>query len=147
MGRSLFSKKRAKRRPKIEIIPMVDVMFLLLVFYILSTIAMTIERGMPVSLPTAASGESTSVEEITVTVNREGAVFVNHDPVELKALGQALEEKAKSMSGGIAHLREGYVVLNIDMDVPHRKVVGVMDQLRGVGVSNFAIATDSGTDS
>ncbi len=147
MGRSLFSNKRAKRKPKIEIIPMVDVMFLLLVFYILSTIAMTIERGIPVSLPEASSSESTSVEEVTITVNEKGEIFLNHDKVALEDLGQALQTKAESMSGGIKHLQEGYVVLNIDMDVPHRQVVGVMNQLRGVGVGNFSIATDSGADS
>lgn len=147
MGRSLFSSKRAKRKPKIEIIPMVDVMFLLLVFYILSTIAMTIERGIPVSLPEASSSESTSVEEVTITVNEKGEVFLNHDKVELEELGEALEGVAKDMSGGMKHLQEGYVVLNIDMDVPHRQVVAVMNQLRGVGVGNFSIATDSESDS
>lgn len=146
MGRDLFSKKRAKRKPKIEIIPMVDVMFLLLVFYILSTIAMTVERGIPVSLPAASSGESTSVEEVTITINSKGQVYLNHDKVKLEDLGSAIQEKAKTMSGGMKHLQEGYVVLNIDLDVAHRQVVGTMNQLREVGIANFSIATDSGSE-
>ena len=144
MGRSLFGSAKPKRKPRIEIIPMVDVMFLLLVFYILSTIAMTTERGIPVSLPSAASGESTRVEETTVTINARGEVYLNRDRIELSDLGSALEAKAQSMPGGLEHLREGYVVLNVDMSVPHRSVVSAMDQLRELGISNFSIATDEG---
>ncbi len=144
MKKSLFSNPKPKRRPRIEIIPMVDVMFLLLVFYILSTIAMTTERGIPVSLPSAASGESTRVEETTVTINAQGEVFLNRDRIELSELGQALQAKAETMPGGLEHLREGYIVLNVDMSVPHRSVVSAMDQLRELGISNFSIATDEG---
>lgn len=144
MGRSLFGKSKPKRKPRIEIIPMVDVMFLLLVFYILSTLAMTTERGIPVSLPEAASGESTRVEETTVSINSRGEVYLNQDRIELADLRSALEAKATAMPGGLQHLRDGYVVLNIDMDVPHRSVVSAMDQLRELGISNFSIATDEG---
>lgn len=144
MGKSLFGGSKAKRKPRIEIIPMVDVMFLLLVFYILSTIAMTTERGIPVSLPDAASGESTRVEETTVSINARGEVFLNRDRIELDDLGEALQALAEKEPGGLEHLREGYVVLNIDMSVPHRSVVNAMDQLRQLGISNFSIATDEG---
>ena len=142
MGRSLFGLRKARRKPRIEIIPMVDVMFLLLVFYILSTIAMTTTRGIPVSLPSAASGESTQVEETTISVNEKGEVYLNHDRVELDHLGAALESQAATLPGGLQHLRESYVVLNIDMAVQHRSFVSVVDQLRQLGITNFSIATD-----
>lgn len=142
MSRSLFGKKRTKRKPRIEIIPMVDVMFLLLVFYILASIGLTIERGIPVSLPDAVSGESSVVEETKITITKDGNVFLNHDKVSLDTLGEAVKAKADEMPGGLKHLQEGFVVLNIDMDVPHRQVVKAMDQLREVGVSNFSIATE-----
>ncbi len=143
-GKSLFGTPKARRKPRIEIIPMVDVMFLLLVFYILSTIALTTERGIPVSLPDAASGEQTRVEETTVSINAQGEVFLNRQKVELADLGASLETLAKGMPGGLEHLREGYIVLNIDMSVPHRTVVRAMDQLRELGITNFSIATDEG---
>lgn len=142
MARSLFSTRKARRTPKIEIIPMVDVMFLLLVFYILGSIGLTIERGIPVTLPRADSGESSVVEETKITVTASGDVFLNHDKVELENLGQAVEKLASESSGGLKHLQDGYVVLNIDMEVPHKKVVLVMDQLREIGISNFSIATE-----
>lgn len=140
--RSLFGGDKGKRKPKIEIIPMVDVMFLLLVFYILSTIALTVGFGIPVALPEASSGETALVEETVVTITAGGEVYLNKEQVQLSGLGQALLLKAGEMDGGIEALREGYVVLNVDMDVPHRSVVQAMNQLREVGISNFSIATE-----
>lgn len=121
---------------------MVDVILLLLVFYILASIGLTVERGIPVALPDAVSGESSTVEETTITINKDGEVFLNHDPITLAKLGEAVAAKAADEPGGLTRLQEGYVVLNIDLSVPHGKVVEAMDQLRGIGVSNFSIATE-----
>lgn len=121
---------------------MVDVMFLLLVFYILASIGLTVERGIPVSLPDAVSSEAAVVEETKITITSKGKVFLNHDETTLEELGAAITQKSEKMPGGLKHLQEGYVVLNVDMDVPHRQVVKAMDQLRAVGISNFSIATE-----
>lgn len=141
MKRRLFAKKE-RRKPRIEIIPMVDVMFLLLVFYILASIGLTIERGIPVSLPEAVSAEATVVEETKVTITKAGEVFLNHDKIALDDLGMAVTAYAEKIPGGLKHLQEGYIVLNVDMDVTQRKVVKAMDQLRSIGISNFSIATE-----
>jgi biopolymer transport protein ExbD len=146
VGRSLFVSRKKKRTPRIEIIPMVDVMFLLLVFYILSTIAMTTERGIPVSLPAAASGQTVAAEEIVVSINAQGEVYLNQKRVELPELGAAMRALAEELPGGLAHLRQGYVVLNVDMAVPHRSVVSAMDQLNLLGITNFSIATEEGAE-
>ena len=142
MKKGLFGNKRAKRKPRIEIIPMVDVMFLLLVFYILASIGLTIERGIPVSLPNAESGEASVVEETKVTITKGGEVFLNHERVTLEGLGEAVTAEADKLPGGLKHLQDGYIVLNVDMDVPHRQMVKAMDELRSVGISNFSIATE-----
>ena len=145
MRRSLLGSRRAKRKPRLEIIPMIDVMFLLLVFYILSSIGLTVERGIPVSLPNAVSGEATAVEETMVTIKPDGKVFLNHDEVAIDELGAAVKTLAKDLPGGLKHLQDGYVVINADMDTSHRVVVKVMDQLRRVSVTNFSIATEDET--
>ncbi len=143
---SLFGERRRRRAPKIEIIPMVDVMFLLLVFYILSTIALTTQEGIPVQLPTAASTERNPVEEIVVTIDQEGEFYLNKEKVEPDRLGAALQELAITQPGGMEHLRKGNIVINADMSVKHRQVVQAMDQLRSVGIQNFAIATEVTTE-
>lgn len=144
MRRSLFGKKREKRKPKIEIIPMVDVMFLLLVFYILASIGLTVERGIPVSLPEAETSEAAVVEETQVTITGKGEVFLNHDKIKIDEIADAVKAKAGEEPGGLEHLQKGYVVLNIDLNVKQREVVKAMDQLRSIGITNFSIATEVG---
>ena len=61
----------AKKKPRIEIIPMIDTMFFLLVFFMIATLAMTIQHGMPVSLPTAESSTDKIVEHVSLTLTRE----------------------------------------------------------------------------
>lgn len=135
-------KRKERRAPKIEIIPMVDVMFLLLVFYILSTIALTTQHGIPVALPGAATTELVPTEEVIVTIDKEGKFFLNKEPVEPDNLGEAVEALAKERPHGLEHLKEGNIVLNADMNVQHKQVVKAMAELRSIGVSNFAIATE-----
>ena len=140
----LFPGRRRKRTPRIEIIPMVDVMFLLLVFYILSSLALTAQRGIPVQLPQAGSGQpgSAASQEVVVTITPEGEFYLNKERVESTKLGESLLALAATRPGGMDAIRKGSLVLNADLSVQHRLVVSAMDQLRAVGVENFGIATD-----
>ncbi|MGE0489167.1 MAG: ExbD/TolR family protein [Vulcanimicrobiota bacterium] len=139
----LFPERRKRLAPRIEIIPMVDVMFLLLVFYILSTIALTTQAGIPVQLPEAANTAQNPVEEVVVTIDKEGQFFVNKDKVKPEELAGAVEQLASTREGGLEHLKEGNIVLNADLSVQHRLVIQAMDQLRSLGITNFAIATEA----
>jgi biopolymer transport protein ExbD len=135
----LFPTRQKKRMPRIEIIPMVDVMFLLLVFYILSSLAMHHHRGIPVNLPSAASAESAAPNlEIILTVKPTGEYFLNEKAVSLAELEAALSE----LPGGLAAARRTNVVLNADLSAQHRYVVEALDQLRKLGINDFVIATE-----
>lgn len=136
----LFPARPKKRAPRIEIIPMVDVMFLLLVFYVLSSLALHHHQGIPVNLPGAVSSESNSPgQEIVLTVRPGGEYFLNQKPVQLGDLEAALE----ALPGGLAQVRRTSVVLNADLSAQHRHVVEALDQLRKLGVNDFVIATEA----
>ena len=62
---------------RIEIIPMIDVIFFLLVFFMVSTLSMTINRGLPVNLPTAATSQKDLRENFNLTLTQEGQMFLN----------------------------------------------------------------------
>ena len=140
----LFPQRKRKRSPRIEIIPMVDVMFLLLVFYILSSLALTAQRGIPVQLPQAGSGQpgSAAAQELVVTITPAGEFFLNKEKVDPEKLGEAVTALAGTLPGGLEAVRKGSLTLNADLSVQHRLVVSAMDQLRAVGIENFGIATD-----
>jgi biopolymer transport protein ExbD len=121
------------RKARIEIIPMIDVVFFLLVFFMMASLAVTLYEGLPVSLPHAASSARMKAETASITVNREGQVFLNREPVTLSALGERLRPM-------LAKNRELAVVINADRDVAHARVVDTLDALRQTGAHRVAIA-------
>ena len=124
---------RAPKKARIEIIPMIDVVFFLLVFFMMASLAMTIYRGLPVSLPEAASGQRAAAETANITVARDGQTYLNREPVPVSALSEKLRPL-------LAANRDLAVVINADREVAHAHVVDVLDGLRGSGVTRIAIA-------
>lgn len=118
----------------INIVPMIDVIFAILTFFIMSTLFLTRSQGLPVNLPRATTAQVQRSSTITVTLNREGAVALNRQPVDLNGL-----------ETGVAALipanQEKIVVLNADDQVNHGQVIAVMDRLRRVPGARLAIAT------
>ena len=84
---AMVLRSRAPRRARIEIIPMIDVVFFLLVFFMMASLAMTIYQGLPVNLPEAASGQRNAAETASITLSRDGGSFLNSEPVTVATLG------------------------------------------------------------
>jgi len=120
-------------KARIEIIPMIDVIFFLLVFFMVSTLSMTINRGLPVNLPTAATSQKDVKENLNLTLTQEGQMFLNKEPITL----QDLANQVRAALQGVPELM---VIMNADGDVRHHAVVEVMDELRLAGVTRLAIA-------
>src|SRR3712207_7821602 len=74
-------------KARIEIIPMIDVIFFLLVFFMVSTLSMTINRGLPVNLPTAGTSQKDLREHLNLTLTQDGDIFLNKEPIILYDLG------------------------------------------------------------
>lgn len=135
----LFPARKKKRTPRIEIIPMVDVMFLLLVFYILSSLALKHPMGIPVNLPAADTSETAATHQpIVLTVKPDGRYFLNKDVVKLEELESAIA----ALPGGLEAARKTNIVLNADLSSQHRYVMAALDELRKLGLNDFLIATE-----
>jgi biopolymer transport protein ExbD len=133
-----FKRRRELKRTKIEIIPMIDTMFFLLVFFMLSSLALTRLNGLPVNLPRASTAPKQAAADLTVTIDKDQHVFVNKEPVTLEELGAKLLAKA---GGPNVDLTTAQVIINADTSVPHGLVVKCIDEARAVGITRFAIAT------
>ena len=129
--------RRVPEKARIEIIPMIDVIFFLLVFFMVSTLSMTVSRGLPVNLPTAATSQKEMRENVHLTVTQDGKMFLNKQPITLRDMGQ----RVKAVLASDPQLT---VVINADGKVLHSTVVDVLDELRLAGVSGLAIAVKSG---
>ena len=128
--------RQQMEKARIEIIPMIDVIFFLLVFFMVSTLSMTINRGLPVNLPTAASSQKDLRENLNLTLTQDGTIFLNKEPITLQDLGPRVKT-------ALAAEPELMVILNADGDVRHQAVVEAMDELRLAGVARLAIAVKS----
>jgi biopolymer transport protein ExbD len=120
--------------PQINIVPMIDVIFAILTFFIVSTLSLTRSEGLPVNLPQAATSETQRQSQINVSITSEGQIALNRQPIELNNL----EGAVRQLMGPAA---ESLVVVNADERVPHGRVVAVMDRLRQVQGVKLAIAT------
>ena len=129
--------RKASEKARIEIIPMIDVIFFLLVFFMISTLSMTINRGLPVNLPTAATSQKDVRDNVSLTVLQDGKIFLNKEPVTLQDMGP----RVKAALAADPRLA---VVINADGQVLHSTVVDILDELRQAGVSGLAIAVKSG---
>jgi len=129
--------RKALEKARIEIIPMIDVIFFLLVFFMVSTLSMTINRGLPVNLPTAATAQKERRDNVSLTVLQDGKMFLNKEPITLQNMGQRVK-------AALASNPQLAVVINADGQVLHSTVVDILDELRQAGVSGLAIAVKSG---
>jgi biopolymer transport protein ExbD len=125
--------RREPEKARIEVIPMIDIIFFLLVFFMISTLSMTINRGLPVSLPKAASSQRDLRESFNITVTREGDIFLNKEPITLQEIGQRVQD-------GLMQDPELLAVINADDHAIHGAVVEIMDKVRLAGVTRLAIA-------
>src|ERR1700749_1276735 len=83
-------RQKQLRRARIEIIPMIDVIFFLLVFFMVESLAMTKINSLPVVLPKTASSPESIKQNVILTIKKEGVIYLNKTPVELENLGQLL---------------------------------------------------------
>jgi biopolymer transport protein ExbD len=133
-----FKRRRELKRTKIEIIPMIDTIFFLLVFFMLSSLALAKLNGLPVNLPKAATAEKQNHNDLTITIDKSRQIYVNKAPVGPDDVGRTLIADA----GTNTDLSNESVVINSDESVPEGLVVGCIDACREVGINNFSIATN-----
>ncbi|HBO83796.1 MAG: hypothetical protein A2073_02825 [Deltaproteobacteria bacterium GWC2_42_11] len=129
---------KTKKKARIEIIPMIDTMFFLLVFFMIATLSMTVMKGMPVNLPKASAVKKDIQENVNVTIAKDGKVYLNKKEVSIHELRGALVAEASKDP-------ETLVIINADEEVMHGRVVEVMDEIKLSGVTKLAIATKEKT--
>jgi biopolymer transport protein ExbD len=128
----------AKKKPRIEIIPMIDTMFFLLVFFMIATLSMTMQHGMPVNLPEASSTTDKVTEPISLTITENEDLYYNKELI-------SIDELQIRLLGLIQRNEDPTIVINADEHVEHGLVIKVMDTVRLSGIHNMAIATKPAT--
>ncbi|NQU09338.1 biopolymer transporter ExbD [bacterium] len=119
-------------RGRIDAAPMVDVVFLLLIFFILSS-SFVLQPGFKVDLQPSAVKSPGSLQALVVTVTRTGLIFFNERQSTLDLLGQSLRAVERPQAQEL--------IIKADRQVPHGTVVEIMSLAAAAGISSVNIAT------
>ena len=119
--------------PSINILPMIDVIFAILVFFIVSSLYLTRSTGLPVNLPSAKTAEVQKTKQITVSLDEQGKLTIDSQPAQLQQLKAEIEKLIKTESSAT-------VIVNADKTVKHGQVVEIIDRLRQIPKVQLAIA-------
>jgi len=129
-------RQRPIKRARIEIIPMIDVIFFLLVFFMVSSLSMTKINSLPVALPKTSTLPQAVKQDIILTVKKDGSIFINKTPTTLDSIGSQLSYEMHDHPQDV-------VVVNADEGSNYGLVVKIMDRARAIGVRKFALATEA----
>ena len=128
----MWVKPFAPRRPRIEMVPLIDMFFLVLTFFMFGVFSMTMQQGILVELPKARTGASSSEEEpLAISISADGTLWLNRQQMTLEALREALRQ----------HASEQAVTINADRQVVHGTVIAVLDAVRQAGLSRVSFQT------
>jgi len=128
------------KRARIEIIPLIDIIFFLLATFVMVSLSMTKNQGVQVALPAAASAatlidQQQQSKALTLSVTGKGEVFFNKEKIALQQLPFRLQT-FKSAE------KDPKVIINGDAGADFKVVVAVLDEVRKIGIAKVGISTD-----
>ncbi|OPZ28596.1 MAG: Biopolymer transport protein ExbD [Lentisphaerae bacterium ADurb.BinA184] len=130
-----FRKRLAGPHVSFQMAPMVDVMFLLLTFFMVAAIEARWETKLDLTMPTATSGQRPDRQpgEIIINVDKDGRIFIGESEMTVERLGRLLGDVAKEY-------KDQPVIIRADAKTAHEHVVAVLDVCRQVDIWNVAFA-------
>lgn len=129
----------SSRKPRIEMLPLIDVVFLLLVFFIFAMLSMAVHRGMPVDLPVSTSVDVEKRLTLSVSIDRSGRIFLDKHPVSLMELTAAIQaQKAVHPTSGI--------LIFADNQLTYQDLFRVIDRIKAAGISRISLQAEIEVD-
>ncbi|MFA6850862.1 MAG: biopolymer transporter ExbD [Selenomonadaceae bacterium] len=124
-------------KPEVMIIPMIDIMFFLLVFFMLSTLYMVNLKTIGIDLPKADHAEMQTSVTYLVTMKKDGSLWLEDKEIDEKTLlARAKNENKKNSKFAL--------VLRADQQIDYGKIIVFLDHLKAQGILHFGLAADSG---
>ena len=131
----IYFKEDNNNKNKIDILPMIDIIFSILAFLIISSLYLTRVETVSVELPKASNSITQKKKFINISIDKSGNLFINKIRTELQDL------KVKLVN--LTNENKNLVVLNADKNISHGYVISVLDVLRSIDGLKLAISTTS----
>lgn len=128
-------KLQTERKVRIEMLPLIDIVFLLLVFFIYAMLSMAVHHGLSINLPSSASAEIEKKLVLSITIKADNTVYVNKEQVAIKKLPYMLETKIKG------HKDPG-VLLFADRNLSYQNLFNVLDRIKMAGIERISLQAE-----
>lgn len=124
-----------RRKSRIEMVPLIDCFFLVLVFFIYSMLSMAVHRSLPIALPKSSTAEVDKQPQMAIAVTHEGQVYIDKLPIELADLSRVLHNKT------MAEKEKGVQVF-ADRQVEYQRLFMVLDSIKKAGISLISLQAE-----
>ncbi len=128
--------------PRIEMLPLIDIVFLLLVFFIYAMLSMAVHHGQSVDLPNSGSASLEVHDAISITIQttnqKNMAIFLNEEPVSLELLEKKLQQKQVKKES----VQECEVQIFADKLVPYQRLFQVLDRIKQAGITRISLQAE-----
>lgn len=131
-------KHKTQPRPRIEMLPLIDIVFLLLVFFIYAMLSMAVHRGMDVNLPGSTQAELTEEIPLSLTVKAGPAgleIYLNEEPLGL----DNLETDLRNAVGQLKAQSAPEILLFADKSVTYQQLYQVLDRINSAGIEKISL--------
>lgn len=125
-------RSKSSKRGRIEIIPMIDVMFFLLATFMIASLSLQKLSAVDINLPKGEAADTKIESQLTISIKSDGRILLNKNPVTIVELKSQLKEFKSDKR----------IVIAADKNVTHENVVKVMIAAQASGISDFAIAVE-----
>ena len=124
------------KKVRIEMLPLIDIVFLLLVFFIYAMLSMAVHRGLPISLPTSSSAKIEKELLLSISIKSDKTIFVDKKKVVLKDLAELIKRKTGSAG-------EPGVLLFADRNLSYQSLFNVLDEINKAGIHRISLQADT----
>jgi len=127
---------RTGKKVRIEMLPLIDIVFLLLVFFIYAMLSMAVHRGLPIMLPSSSSAKIDKALVLSITVKSDRTIYVDKERIPFDDLASILRTKTASGS-------EPGILLFADRSLPYQNLFQVLDQIRMAGIHRISLQAEA----
>jgi biopolymer transport protein ExbD len=126
---------QTSRKVRIEMLPLIDIVFLLLVFFIYAMLSMAVHRGLQVLLPTSASAKIEKELIVSVTIKSDETIYVDKEQIGLNDLASLLKTKAETD-------KDVGILLFADRSLSYQNLFQVLDQIKMAGIHRISLQSE-----
>ena len=126
---------QARKKPRIEMLPLIDIVFLLLVFFIYAMLSMAVHKALPVALPQSSTAKIDKKQILSITIQASGNIYLDKHKISLDSLNKHLKD---------IHSKDGIAGVSIfaDKTVSYQDLFRVMDQVRLAGITRISLQAE-----